>query len=493
MLCEKNFMNSDSPSDGVCTIGGFFLITKFDADLEEGIQQALKRAKEFSGSFLVSETLEIDNTIEPYAFFAGGKKLYGGERFFWKDPSGTQMFSGLGICKLIQSPGDADRFFHVEKKWRDAVKHVIRIGVQEIKCTGPIMFGGFSFDPLKEQTRLWSEYSHARLQIPEFLLTKHAGKTYLTTNILCTPYDDASLAENIIEKRKALLAVTPPEKVLSADIVSEEDVGKEHWLETVRKLVDELKNSEILKKVVMAREFLVTADNEIPVETVLRNLLDEQPDSYVFALEAGSSCFIGASPERLVKKTGYSVYSACVAGSIAKGRTEEEEKALGDKLLNDDKNLVEHQYVVEMIKDALHPVCSELSVPERPGLLKMRDIQHLFTPVTGKVREGVSLFEIVELLHPTPALGGFPKNEAMAKIRSIEKMDRGFYGSPIGWIDEQGDGEFAVAIRSGLIRGRKAHLFAGCGIVEDSEAESEWNETRIKFRPMLSALGGLKT
>ena len=105
-------------------------------NLKKEYNKLLKRAKEFSGSFLVSETLEIDNTIEPYAFFAGGKKLYGGERFFWKDPSGTQMFSGLGICKLIHSPGDADRFFHVEKKWRDAVKHVIRIGVQEIKGTG---------------------------------------------------------------------------------------------------------------------------------------------------------------------------------------------------------------------------------------------------------------------------------------------------------------------------------------------------------------------
>lgn len=450
------------------------------------------RAKEPSASVLVSETQEIDDLIEPFEFFARGKELYSGERFFWKDPSGAQMFAGLGICKLIQSSGTVDRFFHTEEKWRETVSDVVKIGVSGIKGTGPVMFGGFSFDPFKKQTPLWSNYSHARLHIPEFLLTKHDGKTYLTTNIYCTPYDDISLAEKVIQKRKMLFSAPLPEKSTSAEIVSEEEVGKEQWIETVRRLVDDLKDSKILKKVVMARELLVTAADEIPVEAVLLNLLNEQADSYIFAFEAGGSCFTGASPERLVKKTGQTVYSACVAGSIAKGKTAEEEKALGAKLLGDDKNLIEHQYVVDMIRAALEPVCSELEIPARPGLLKMRDIQHLYTPVTGKVREEVSLFEIVELLHPTPALGGFPKGEAMEKIRAIEKMDRGFYGSPIGWIDEEGDGEFAVAIRSGLIRGKRAHLFAGCGIVEDSDAESELIETRIKFRPMLSALGGLK-
>ena len=156
------------------------------------------------------------------------------------------------------------------------------------------------------------------------------------------------------------------------------------------------------------------------------------------------------APHRNACERRPTVYSAC--GPVPSQRkTAEEEKALGAKLLGDDKNLIEHQYVVDMIRAALEPVCSELEIPARPGLLKMRDIQHLYTPVTGKVREEVSLFEIVELLHPTPALGGFPKGEAMEKIRAIEKMDRGFYGSPIGWIDEEGDGEFAVAIRSALI------------------------------------------
>lgn len=469
------------------------MVTISDIDLREGIHQAIKSAGELSEPVLVSAVEEI-NFTEPLAFFAKGGELYAGERFFWKEPSEALIFAGLGICMQIQSEQAAGRFFHVEKKWQEAVGNLHKIGAREIRGTGPIMFGGFSFDPLKKQSDLWLKYSHARLHIPEFLLTKNGNKTYLTTNILCMKHDDLSLADRITAKRNAILSSFSEEQNKPAvnHIVARQEIGKEEWLQTVQVLVEELKNSRELKKVVMARELLVTAKDEIAPETVLENLLKEQPDSYTFAFEADDSCFIGASPERLVKKEGSTLYSAGVAGSTARGKTAEEEKLLGDKLLADEKNLIEHQYVVDMIRSAMEQVCSELHIPERPVLMKMRDIQHLYTPVTGKVRDGRSLLKMVELLHPTPALGGFPKRGAVEKIREIERMDRGFYGAPIGWIDEHGNGEFAVAIRSGLVRGRKAHLFAGCGIVKDSDAESEFIETRIKFRPMLSALGGLK-
>jgi menaquinone-specific isochorismate synthase len=123
-------------------------------------------------------------------------------------------------------------------------------------------------------------------------------------------------------------------------------------------------------------------------------------------------------------------------------------------------------------------------------LMKMKYIQHLYTPVIGRNREGTSLLHLVDRLHPTPALGGLPKQAAIEKIREIEQLDRGLYAAPVGWMDHQGNGEFAVAIRSGLIQGNEASLFAGCGIVADSNADSEYKETSIKFRPMLTALGG---
>jgi menaquinone-specific isochorismate synthase len=168
-----------------------------------------------------------------------------------------------------------------------------------------------------------------------------------------------------------------------------------------------------------------------------------------------------------------------------------DDKLLGDSLLNDDKNLIEHQYVVDMIKSAMEDTCSEVVIPQHPRLLKLKHIQHLYTPVKGRINQESSLLSLVERLHPTPALGGFPKEKAVEKIREVEDLDRGFYAGPLGWFDHQGNGEFAVAIRSGLIQGNEASLFAGCGVVGDSLSDLEFEETKIKFKPMLSALGGL--
>lgn len=468
-----------------------FLVTISDT-LWKGIQQGIDSAKKLSKPVLVSEVQEIDH-IEPLSFFAAGKNQYTGERLFWKDSAERLIFAGLGICKEIQSDQTSDRFFHVEAEWKNFVKGAIRTGLHDIQGTGPLMFGGFSFDPLKKQTALWANFADARFHVPEFLLTKNGDRTYLTVNILCTGYNDTSLADKTAAKRNAILTtLARTQETSSLNIVDEREVAQEEWKNTVTALVEDLQERKDLKKVVMAREFQLIADENIPVEPILRNLLSEQPDSYTFAFEANSSCFVGASPERLVKKEGKKLYSACLAGSIAKGGTKEEEKRFGQELLSDKKNLIEHQYVVDMIRDAMEQVCTEVEIPPQPVLLKMRDIQHLYTPVIGFVKDTNSLLKIVGLLHPTPALGGFPKEMAVEKIREIEELDRGFYGAPIGWIDEQGDGEFAVAIRSGLLKGRNAHLFAGCGIVKDSDAESEFAETKIKFRPMLSALGGMK-
>jgi menaquinone-specific isochorismate synthase len=219
-------------------------------------------------------------------------------------------------------------------------------------------------------------------------------------------------------------------------------------------------------------------------------LFNQQHDSFIFAFESNGDCFIGASPERLVKKQGNDIFSTCLAGSIPRGKTEEEDQFLGEQLLNDQKNLIEHRFVVEMIKEALEESCDELKLPDKPQLMKIRDIQHLYTPVIGKCHKDTSLLLLVERLHPTPALGGLPKKAAVEKIRQVEVLDRGFYAGPLGWVDYNQNGEFAVSIRSGLIQGKEASLFAGCGVVADSNTESEYLETGLKFRPMLRALGG---
>ena len=158
--------------------------------------------------------------------------------------------------------------------------------------------------------------------------------------------------------------------------------------------------------------------------------------------------------------------------------------------MGDRKNREEHQYVVSMISDIFEAYCSEVLIPKTPKLMKIRDIQHLFTSVEGTLGQEIDIFSFVEALHPTPALGGVPTDIALQIIRQEEEMDRGYYAAPIGWTDAAGNGEFAVAIRSALVKEDRAYLYAGGGIVADSDPELEYEETWVKFRPALRALGG---
>jgi len=469
--------------------GGICLVTIQETEIMERGLSAVNRAKELGRPILISEVHQMD-MIHPLQFFNAGKDCYQGERFFWKDPTNEIILIGLGISKQIQSDQATDRFFLVEKEWKNFLKDSLIYNDFNEIGTGPVMFGGFSFDPYKEKTELWSKFADSLFHIPKYLLSIAHGKAFLTINTICTPHDDLSLFSKILEERNQLLrSLERKYKPLPSALVEKREILPEKWKSTVDGVVNELTNGP-LKKVVLARELRLVFNDLVEAEDVLNNLYNQQHESFIFAFESNGDCFIGASPERLVKKQGTEVYSTCLAGSISRGKTEEEDRILGDALLNDQKNLIEHGYVVEMIKEALEESCEEIILPAKPQLMKIRDIQHLYTPVIGKCNRAASLLLLVERLHPTPALGGLPKEAAVEKIRQVEDLDRGFYAAPLGWVDYRQNGEFAVSIRSGLIQGKEASLFAGCGVVADSNAESEYLETSLKFRPMLRALGG---
>jgi menaquinone-specific isochorismate synthase len=450
---------------------------------------AVNRAKDLGRPILISEVHKMD-TINPLSFFNTGKERFLGERFFWKDPLDEIILIGLGISKQIQSDQATDRFFHVEKEWQDFLMDSLIYNPYTEDGIGPVMFGGFSFDPLKEKTNLWSKYADSLFHIPKYMLSIIKGKTFLTTNVVCTPNDDVSLFKKVAEERKQILSsLNDIDMAKTVKLMETIEISPEKWKDSVDEIVKDLKVGP-LKKVVLARELRLIFDNVVSAEEVLSRLFNQQRNSFIFVFESNGDCFIGASPERLVKKQGKDVFSTCLAGSIPRGKTDEEDEFLGNQLLNDQKNLIEHGFVVEMIKEALEEYCDELILPDKPQLMKIRDIQHLYTPVIGKCHKDTSLLLLVERLHPTPALGGLPKKAAVEKIRQVEELDRGFYAAPLGWVDYQRNGEFAVSIRSGLIQGKEVSLFAGCGVVADSNSESEYLETGLKFRPMLRALGG---
>ncbi|PLT29317.1 isochorismate synthase [Peribacillus deserti] len=460
-------------------------------NIMENLHKARVAAKETNSSVLFSEVTKI-GMLDPLSFYQSGNESYTGDRFFWQDPKKETVLVGIGKIDVFQSSHNQNRYNTIEQRWEKLIDHACIIKNQDVPGTGPLLFGGFSFDSAKNSSLLWDQFGDHLFYIPKYLLSIIDGQAYLTINALIDHEDDLSLlTESDKEKdellEKALNYVEQP--AAQNELLEQIEVCPEEWKDTVQSAINEIRTTD-LDKIVLARETRLRFQSDISPAPVLNRLAREQPTSFIFCYESGSDYFIGASPEQLVKKNGTTLSSACLAGSIARGKTAEEDDLLGKTLLHDQKNLIEHQYVVSMIKHAMETICRKVSVPDGPELMKTKHIQHLYTPVSGECTEDISIFDCVEKLHPTPAMGGLPKEKAVERIRELEILERGFYASPIGWTDGKGNGEFAVAIRSALVQGNEASLFAGCGIVEDSEPESEYIETAIKFKPMLSALGG---
>nr|NLU60538.1 isochorismate synthase [Pseudomonas sp. BIGb0427] len=198
----------------------------------------------------------------------------------------------------------------------------------------------------------------------------------------------------------------------------------------------------------------------------MARLASNDPAAYLFAFRRQQSCFIGASPERLVKLDGGRLRTLALAGTSRRDPADPQQDAqLAQALLDCEKNRHEHALVVQIIESGLAPWASQLQVPATPSVQRLSRVQHLSTVIEGRLRPQTSLLQVVEALHPTPAVGGHERQQAMEHIRHCEGFDRGWYAAPLGWLDARGNGEFIVGLRSALLNGEQARLFAGCGIV----------------------------
>ncbi|WP_242144278.1 MULTISPECIES: isochorismate synthase MenF [unclassified Bacillus cereus group] len=452
-------------------------------DLQEVLATAIEKSTD--EQTLVSFVKQID-WIDPLLFYVAGKRIASEHRCYFADPAERVIFAGIGSVFTIANSSN-ERFQDARQQWnRVQEKAVIQREAYEFG-TGPLLFGGFSFDPEKEQTELWKEFKDTTFSLPAFLLTVKNEKAWLTINTFVSAKDSADKKyEEISSFEERILQESEyPLEESRLVVASKVEVDPQGWMHAIEKVQEEMRKGNV-QKVVLARELKLEMDQQIDSARVLEALRIGQPDCYVFSFDYKGACFLGATPERLIRKEGNKFTSMCLAGSIGQGSSIEESEKNGEMLLHDEKNLVEHGYVVNMIRNVLQEHCEVVNIPESPGLLTTKNLIHLYTPVEA---EGdASLLTLVEELHPTPALGGTPRHVAMKLIRDVELLDRGLYGAPIGWMDEQGNGEFAVALRCGLLNGEKASLFAGCGIVMVSVPQLEYEETSLKFRPMLGAL-----
>ncbi|WP_422124785.1 isochorismate synthase MenF [Planococcus sp. X10-3] len=434
-----------------------------------------------------TETIVVSR-MSALAFFEAGEKDYQGKRFFWQNPEKTFTLVGLGHAHVLTIANHQGRFEEVKKNWKNLCKQI----VNEESFVEPILFGGFSFDPLNKTKSIWNNFPETYFAVPTFQLVIKNDRAYVSIHLITKKDETFQAFEALRKERDKLIhaaQVSEPIAYKKPEVIGKEELKKASYLSSIEKVTGVIKAKQA-DKVVIARVLRLDFDKPLSHSSALYQVSKEQPESFLFGLEAEEQFFFGATPERLVKVENRQALSTCLAGSIPRGKTVEKDTELGNELLSDSKNRSEHQYVVDMISKVFSVHCSGQFVPKMPKLMKIRDIQHLYTPVAGELKQESSLIDLVRDLHPTPALGGEPKQSALSLIRQYEPMNRGFYAAPIGWIDAKGDGEFAVAIRSALMDRKEAYLYAGGGIVEDSTPESEYAETWVKFRPMLRVLGG---
>ena len=362
-----------------------------------------------------------------------------------------------------------ERFSRAQRWWSDLVRNASIDDPLRVPGSGAVAFVSFAFEP-----------GRSVVVVPRIVVGRSGGHTWITTQ---TPADEAepSLVEVLAGAR---LAVAAPRGVAW----SEGTRDNKSWQRAVAEAVARIGRGE-LDKVVLARDIVATADAPLDPRHLMARLSQRYPECWTFLVDG----LVGATPELLVRRRGDVVTSRVLAGTIRRGASAAVDQDLGDALLASEKDQEEHEYAVTSVAQALSAHCTDLDVPDAPRLLRLANVQHLATDVTGRIADDVPVLALAASLHPTAAVCGTPTERAAVLIRTLEGMDRSRYAGPVGWIDGRGDGELGIALRCGKVDQtdpRRIRLFAGCGIVAGSDPASELAETEAKLEPMRWALSG---
>jgi isochorismate synthase len=392
---------------------------------------------------------------------------------------------------LIPRPALAQLAADLRAGDRDTLR-VARVEVDldplEVVRSGQAAFGeaafygvlGYAFSPDGAAGEEWDGFPSAEVVVPHLAVVREAGVGALIVAI--PPGADPA---GTLAVAATLRSAGEPRIPEPTDLGLVSEPGPEEWREQAEEAIASIRAGG-LDKVVLARSVVVRRGAPIPAFDVVALLRDRHPRCRAFGWQAGDAGFVGASPELLVRRMGERFEALPLAGSARRSTDPAEDRRLGDALLASPKDRGEHALVIDDVVRRLLPHADSLDVAPGPRLERFSAVQHLATPVSGI--GSARLLTLVDALHPTPAVGGSPTAEALAFIRKVEAIDRGWYSGGVGWLDPSGDGSVSVALRCALVRDDTARVFAGNGIVAGSDPDDEIAETRLKLRPILDLL-----
>ena len=371
---------------------------------------------------------------------------------------GSDGFVAWGEYARLHVRGP-DRFRDAARWWRELTNGLQIDDQVGVPGSGPVAFASFTFD---------DGPSESVVIVPRVVIGRRDGAAWLTT------YDAAEMP-----------SPTPVEPPLNIRY-SDGHVSSAHYESAVTEAIARIEGGE-LEKVVLARDLLATATSPVDARAMLHPLSRVYPSCWTFAVDG----LVGSTPELLVRRTGDHIVSRVLAGTSSRSADVVVDAQHAAELLASDKDREEHELAVRSVAEALAPFCSDLVVPRAPEVVRLANVQHLQTDVTGRLANGESALDLAAALHPTAAVCGTPTQRARQTIRELEAMDRGRYAGPVGWLDARGDGAFGIALRCAQIDAedaRNLQMFAGCGIVRGSEPVAELHESQTKLLTMQQAL-----
>ncbi|MFO8233528.1 MAG: isochorismate synthase [Longimonas sp.] len=352
---------------------------------------------------------------------------------------------------------------------------------------GVRLWGGARFDPQSNREDAWADFGAWTFMLPRFTLHRSGSTTHLHATLVA-PHDPQK-REAVLRQVDALRFPNIPDVHADAHRLRRIDrPTRADWMQQVRAAVKAIRNEQ-LRKVVLARAVDLHFDHALMPWALLHRLQQETPQCTAFGWQPKRSgpAFIGATPERLFQMREDTLHTEAIAGTRPRGATPADDAMLRHELLTSDKDRREHAFVQDAIADALAPLATDVDVPNAPSELALQRKRHLRSEITATLHEATSPLDVLNALHPTPAVGGTPTRHACAFIREHESFDRGWYAGPVGWMTQDA-AEMLVAIRSALVDRDTLTLYSGAGIVEGSDPASEWDEIENKLADFKAAL-----
>jgi menaquinone-specific isochorismate synthase len=418
--------------------------------------------------------------------------------FYAERPSERSAIAGAEVALSATASGPS-RFVAMQRFIDETLARTVAVGDVAAPFGGPHFFASFTFF---DEVEPGEAFPAARVFVPRWQVARAGEVTTAVANLLVEAGSDLdALTQRVwrahgkfarfefeVGRDRGARREEPRTAQRSVPTFAQTETGD--YRAAVRSGLERIAAGEF-QKIVLARAIDLRADHALHPLEVLNGLRERFPECYAFSAASGAGpSFIGASPERLVRVSQGVVETEALAGSVRRGAGASEDAALAAGLLRSEKDLREHRHVIDSITRRLEPLGVRLEHASNPAVRKLANVQHLHTAMRGALPEGVRLLDIVSVLHPTPAVGGTPREAAVARIRELEGFPRGLYAGALGWINARGGGEFFVGLRSALVEGERARVYAGAGIVAGSEPEREWAETELKFQALLAALRG---